>query len=203
MEAQEHADVDAQDGMAEAMLERQEVAQAVGHAQHPLADRHPRQHRIDQVGGLRRHPPPAAARAEAPTLAGEGHEPFEGTGPTAHASEATREHPAAEELAELALDEMWKDMPVAGRSDRREQRLEVLPHNRVEDALVASPGNVGDACHRKYTSERGAGSSRRQSVPRNVCHALRFRSLSPRSRFRQRGALWRRRFPLSVGVAAP
>src|SRR5436309_14643404 len=47
----------------------------------------------------------AAARAEAAALAREGYQPLEGAVPAAYAGEAAGEDPAAEEVAELALDE--------------------------------------------------------------------------------------------------
>jgi hypothetical protein len=50
-------------------VERELVAHRHGHREHPLADRHPREHPLDQVRGELTHPPPAARRAEAAATA--------------------------------------------------------------------------------------------------------------------------------------
>jgi hypothetical protein len=49
--------------------------------QHPLADRHGRENVIDELRGPGGHPPAAAVWAEAPSLAGERHEPTARTPP--------------------------------------------------------------------------------------------------------------------------
>jgi len=68
--------------------------------EHPLAHRHPGDDVIDQVGGGLRHAPGATARAEAATLATEGHELLMATVGATQAQEAAAgrlfsdDHPA-------------------------------------------------------------------------------------------------------------
>ena len=72
VQVQEGSDEDPEDGAAEAVVPRQQVAQAVGEAQHPLADGNVGQHAIHEVGGALRHAAAATTGAEATALAGEG-----------------------------------------------------------------------------------------------------------------------------------
>ena len=65
VEVQEGADKDAEDGAAEAVVPGKQVAQAVGEAQHPLADGDVGQHTIHEAGGTLGHAPAAATGAEA------------------------------------------------------------------------------------------------------------------------------------------
>ncbi|MBA2591340.1 MAG: hypothetical protein H0U97_03380 [Gammaproteobacteria bacterium] len=60
---------------------------------------------IDQVGGGLRHAPGATARAEAATLATEGHELFMGTVGATQAQEAVGQYAALEKGIEFVFDE--------------------------------------------------------------------------------------------------
>jgi hypothetical protein len=66
---------------------------------------HPRQNRLDKLGGVFRHPPAPAARAEAPALAREGHQALERAALTADPHEAVSQDPTPQVGLELALDE--------------------------------------------------------------------------------------------------
>ena len=53
------------------------ISQPIGQGEHPLAHRHPRQNRLDELAGVLRHPSAPATRAESPDLAREGHQTLE------------------------------------------------------------------------------------------------------------------------------
>src|SRR4029453_18420083 len=71
------------------------------------------------------HAAAAAARAEAPPFAREGHQALEARGGGAHAREAAGERAAAEEVAELALDEARHAGAVGGGGHLCEEVFEV------------------------------------------------------------------------------
>src|SRR5438093_1606241 len=108
IETEHGADGDAEDRAAELVVPGEEVAQAVGQAEHPLAHRDVREDTIDQVCRLLRHAAAATTRTEAASFAREGHEALVGAVVAPHAREAPREHTARQELPELALDETGK-----------------------------------------------------------------------------------------------
>src|SRR5262245_4951926 len=103
--AEDSADEHAQHGTTERMVERQTVAEPVRHSEHPLAHRHPRQDCVDEGRRLLGHAAPAAARTDRAGFAREREEAFEATRVAPHPGEAPLELAAAEEVAELALDE--------------------------------------------------------------------------------------------------
>jgi hypothetical protein len=72
------------------------------------------QDRFDEVRRLLGHAPAAAARTDRPGLARERDEAFEATRLAAHPREAPLELPAAQEVAELALDEAGEAGAVGG-----------------------------------------------------------------------------------------
>ena len=67
---QQRAHEDAPDGGTELGVEGQQIADAEGEREHPLADRHVRQHVVDQVRGCVGHAPAATGRTETAALAG-------------------------------------------------------------------------------------------------------------------------------------
>jgi len=69
LEAQESARVHGEDGAAERVVPGELVAQAVWQREHLLADRHRRQHMVDQVGSALGHPPAATTRTDRAGLA--------------------------------------------------------------------------------------------------------------------------------------
>jgi len=90
----------------------EEAPQPLGHRDHPLPDRH---RRDDAVGKMRRRLGHVAARAgwaDAPALAGEGHEKPVTAASAASAGEAEAEDAAAEILPQLPLD-VCRDGPLA------------------------------------------------------------------------------------------
>ena len=80
------------------MIPRQEIAKTERQAQYLLAHGHPRQHLVDEAGSALGHAPAAAARAEAPALAGERHEPLKRAIVAPEAREAVRQHTASQEV---------------------------------------------------------------------------------------------------------
>jgi len=72
LERQQGARVHGEHGATELVVPRQEIAEPVGQAQHPLADRHVRQDTIHETRGALGRAPAPAARAEAAALAQNG-----------------------------------------------------------------------------------------------------------------------------------
>jgi len=106
VEAEDGADVDGKHGAAEPVVPGEEIAQAVGQREYPLAHGDVGQHRVDEVRSQLRHAPPAAAGAEPPPFTGERHEALVGAVPAPDAGEAPAERATRQELAELPLDEL-------------------------------------------------------------------------------------------------
>ena len=143
----ERPDEDAEHRAAQPMIVGEPVAQPVRDREHPLAHGHVgRQHVIHEVSRTLGHPPPAAARAEAAPLARERHEPLEGAVGTAHAGEAVRQHPAAEELPELGDDERRQPDSVGPGLDGGEERRRGACARPPEHARRRRPRHV-DAGH--------------------------------------------------------
>ena len=78
----DRAQEDMQDGTERPRLALQEIAQRLGHREHPLAHRKPWEDMIDQMRGGLRHAPGVAGRANAAPLAGEGHQAIVAALPT-------------------------------------------------------------------------------------------------------------------------
>ena len=162
--------------------EREPVLPATGailpEREHPLPHRDPRQDGVDQVGRLGGHAPAAAARAEAAALAREGHEPLEGAIAAAHAGEAAGEDPAAEEVTELALDEVGEPGALPTGDRGLEERLEVIADEAVEDAAFGTAGLIAAGTHGDRTSEGRAGLGLRSGAALPV-RARRGRNVRP------------------------
>ena len=141
--ANEHAE----HGAAERVVERQAVAQPVRHGEHPLAHRDERQHGLDEVRRLLGHAPAATARADGARLTRERNEALEPARVAPHAGEASVERAAAEEVAELALDEARHARAVAGGGRLREKALEVCAHDPVEHRRRRRPWLVDPREH--------------------------------------------------------
>ena len=107
LEQQQDARVDRQHGAAQLVVLREEIAEAMGQAQHPLAYWNMRQDAVHEPRGALGHTPAPAARAEAAALAGKGYEPLEGAVAAAEPREAVREHAAREEIPKLLLGNRW------------------------------------------------------------------------------------------------
>ena len=96
-----------QDGCEQLRMCSEQQAKRDRKREHPLPHRHPGDDVIDQVGGGLRHAPGATARAEAATLATEGHELFMGTVGATQAQEAVGQDAALEKGIELLFDKLW------------------------------------------------------------------------------------------------
>ncbi len=83
----------------------EQQAQGPGEAEHPLPDGDLWNDVVDQMCRGLDHPPCAAGRAEAPTLAGEGDKVFMVAAVALHAHEAVFQSAAAQVVLELAQDE--------------------------------------------------------------------------------------------------
>ena len=77
---------------------------------------------------------PAARRTEAAALAREGHEAVVAAVVAAQAQEAVRENAAAQEGAELLLDEVGRG--TVARSRSREERFELIADDAVEERVL-------------------------------------------------------------------
>ena len=166
VEVQEGPDEDAEDGAAEAVVPGEQVAQAVGEAQHPLADGDAGQHTIHEVGGALGHAAAPATGAEATALAGEGDQPLQGAGVAPEPREAVGEDAAGQELAELPLHEPGEAGAVGALSRFLEKGVQVGADDGVEDAAYATPVGADvrqAAAGRVATSGNGAnrGQARR------------------------------------------
>jgi hypothetical protein len=105
IEAEQRPDVDGQHGATEAVVPRQQVAQLVGEAEHPLADGHVGQDPIYSVGCALGHAASSAARAETAPLAGERQQVVQPAAVALEAGEALGKNAAREEFAELVHHE--------------------------------------------------------------------------------------------------
>jgi hypothetical protein len=131
LERQQDARVDREHGATELVVPREEIAEPMGQAQHPLAYRNMRQDAVYETRGALGHAPAAAARAEAAALAGKGHEPLEGALPTAEPRKAMRQHAAREEIPELLLHELRQPVAIGVMRRRVEERLQMLVDHAV------------------------------------------------------------------------
>src|SRR4029450_3908120 len=112
---------------------RTAVAKWVWEREHPLADRHRGEYAIGEVRRGVGHPPAAAGGAEAAALARERHEAIVTAVVAAQAQEAVGEDAAAQEGAELLLDEVRSGALASSRAG--EEGLELLA-----DGAVRAPG---------------------------------------------------------------
>ena len=144
---------DAENRAAELVIPGKEVAQSVRQAEDPLAHRHRRKDVVDQVCGVRRHAAAAAARTEAPSFAGERHEPLERAVVAPNPRKAARERAAGQELAELALDEPRQTVPVAVIAGLAEERFQILADDAMEDRALCVSGLIARGAHERRASE--------------------------------------------------
>ena len=93
------------------------------------------------------HAAATAGGAEAAAFTRKGHESVIATGVAANANEATFEHSAGEVGAELTLHEAGHG--VIALSCSREERLELLTNDGVEDALLGPASRVAGRARRR------------------------------------------------------
>jgi len=132
-----------EDGATERVVEGEPVAEPVGHGEHPLAHGDGGEDRLHKMGGALGHAAATAARTDRACLAREGHEPLERAVVAAHAREAVDEQSAAEEAPELPGDEGGEPHPVGAGGGLREEFLQVLAHDAVEDGAVGGARDIG------------------------------------------------------------
>ncbi len=114
----------------------------------PLAHRHPRQHRVHQMGRPLRHAPAAAARTPPAPFAGKRHQVLARAAFALKPRHAGLVHPAQQELPELALDELRQARAVAGLRHRAQEGLQMRGDDLVEHGVLG----VSRAIHRRDTS---------------------------------------------------
>ncbi len=151
LKAQERAHDDTQHGAAEGVIPGEEVAEAVGEAQDPLAYGHSGQHLVHQMGGALGHAPAPAARAEAAALARERHEPLERAGAASNPGKAMGQDAAGEEVPELPLHEVRQAGALGALGRLAKKGLQVVVDDLVEDALLCGPGLVGSGLASRQT----------------------------------------------------
>src|SRR5437660_12162628 len=100
--------------------------------QHPLSNGDIRKHVIDEMRRALSHPATAAPWAKAAALAREGHKAIQPAGGAPKAREAAGQTAAAQEVAELLLDEPWEPVAVPQRRGVRAEGLEVIPDDCVQ-----------------------------------------------------------------------
>ena len=110
----------------------QQVPQPVRERQHPLPHGDIRQHVVHQVRGAFGHPAAAATRTEAAPLARERDEPLGPAGVAPEPGEPAREEAAAQERAELGVDEPRQPLAAAQACRLDAKGLDVLAHDGVE-----------------------------------------------------------------------
>jgi len=121
------------DPPAQVVVPGQQVPDPVRHTQGPLADRHVGEDVVDEVRSTFGHAPTATARTDTSPLARERDQSLGSAVATPEPREATGQEPTPQEGPELVLDEPRQ--PVAVPKPRRlgANRLEVVPHDRVQD----------------------------------------------------------------------
>jgi hypothetical protein len=110
------------------------VSQRIRKREHPLTDRHMRQHAIDEPGRCVRHSQAAAGRAEPSALARKGDEPIVTAGVAMDAQKSMREDPALEIGADLSLDKASNRRALSSRASQ--EGLELFANDFVEKSLL-------------------------------------------------------------------
>jgi hypothetical protein len=93
---------------------------------------------VHQVRGEFRHPTPTAAGTERSPLAREGHQAIQAAPRTPKPRKAASQPPAAEEVAELLLDEPRQPFSIAQTRGLRAKGLEMVADHLVQHALLGS-----------------------------------------------------------------
>jgi len=100
--------------------------------------------------------PPATARTEAASFAGERHQALEGTALAPDAPEASAEHATRDEFAELTLDEPRKPVAIGAIGGLAQEGFQVLADNTMEDGARRVPRLIGEGAHGRRASEARA-----------------------------------------------
>lgn len=124
---------DTQHGAGERSIVGESVAETERQREYPLSHGDLGEDAVHQVRGRIGHAPATTRRAESSALAGEGDHAVESAVVAVHAHEAVGQDPAAQEAAELALDEARHDAFV--RVGPGQEGLEL----RLDDAVEHAP----------------------------------------------------------------
>jgi hypothetical protein len=128
------ADEGAEHGARDRCVVGTAVPEQIGQCEHPLPNRYPGQHAIDEMRGGVRHATPAARRAEAAALAGKRKQAVVTTVVAVESKEAVRQDAATQECAKLLLDEAGRRLPPPGRT--REESFQLFSNHLVEERLL-------------------------------------------------------------------
>jgi hypothetical protein len=142
VEGEQRPGMHAQHRAAQRVIPGEAVAQAIRERQPPLADRYPRQHRVDKRGGAFGHPPSSTARTEPASLTGEGHETLERAVRAPQPREPVAQYGTGEELSKLLLYEAREAVSVAAVRDFPEKGLQVLADDGVEHGVLGVAGLI-------------------------------------------------------------
>jgi hypothetical protein len=143
VDVEQHARVHAQHRAAQPMIPRHLVSEPIRHREDPLPHRHPREHRVHQVGGALRHPATTATGTPRPPFTRKRHQVLAGATLAPKPRHAVLGHAARQELPELALDELREAGSVAGRRHRLQEGLQVLGDDLMEHGVLGVAGPVG------------------------------------------------------------
>ena len=116
--------------------------------QYPLPHRLPRDHLIDKNRSALGHAPRAARGAKPAPLAGERHQLLVRAVNAAHAQKSVRQNPAFEKALELVPDKL-QQARASPRFDLSEERLQMLPHQPMQERLLGPPPLVLDRVRRR------------------------------------------------------
>jgi len=142
LEAEHGADEHGEHGAAEPMVPRERVAQPVRQRQHPLADRQPAEHAVDEMRRQFGHPPPTAGRAETPSLARERDQHLVEAVAAAKPREAAGHRAAGDELAQLPFHKPRHALTAAPPARLRQEALQVFADDRSQQALLGMAANI-------------------------------------------------------------
>jgi len=135
------ARVHGEDGAPQRVIPRELVAQAMRQRQHPLADRHGTQDRIDEVCGAFGHAA-APATGTHPTFARKRDQALGVARVASKASEAPGPDAACNEVAELPLDEGRQAVAAGALGGGAEKGGEMLAHDLVEHGVLGEPTSI-------------------------------------------------------------
>ena len=142
VDVEQHARVHAEHGAAQPVIPRHLVPEPIRHRQHPLPHRHPRQHRVHQMGGALGHPPATTARTPPAPFTRKRHQVLARAALAPKPRHAVLDHAARQELPELALDELRQARPAAGLCHRLQEGLQVLGDDLMEHGVLGVAGPV-------------------------------------------------------------
>jgi hypothetical protein len=121
----------ARDGPEELAVEAQTTAQLVRKRQHPLSERHGREHVLDEIRRGLAHAATHAGWTKSAPFAAERHEMLLSTRITFHARKAATEQSAVQISVELAAHERRQRGSLEPRRDGGVERLDVVADDRV------------------------------------------------------------------------